>query len=74
MAVVATPLDSALVVAYQNGTTPAGAPITRLKSLSYVRADAQEQALYEVAQALFSLSLHPILDVTLRKNFQLTDE
>jgi hypothetical protein len=39
-----------------------------------VRADATEQALFEVAQALFGLSLHPVLDVVLRKNFELTDE
>jgi len=74
MAVVATPIDSVLTVAYQDGTNSAGAPISRQKSLSYVRADATEQALYEVAQALFSLSLHPVLDVVLRKNFELTDE
>lgn len=74
MAVVSVPLDSVLVVAYENGTTPAGAPVTRLKSLSNVRSDASEQALYDVAQALFSLSLHPVLDVMLRKNFELIDE
>lgn len=74
MAVVAVPLDSVAVVVYQNGTTPAGAPITRTKSLSYVRSDASEQAIYDVAQALFSLSLHPVLDVMLRKNFELIDE
>ncbi|MCG1024771.1 DUF1659 domain-containing protein [Dehalobacter sp.] len=75
MAVVAVPLNSALVVAYQEGTNSAGAPISRQKSLSYVRPDATEQALFfEVAQALFGLSLHPVLDVILRKNFELIME
>ena len=74
MAVVSEPLNSALIVAYQNGTNSAGAPISRLKSLSYVRPDASEQALYEVAQALFGLSLHPVLDVMVRKNFKLSEE
>lgn len=74
MAVVSTPLNSALVVAYQDGVTSAGAPISRLKTLSNVRSDATEEALFEVAQALFSLSLHPVVNVVLRKNFQLTEE
>lgn len=74
MAVVAEPLNSALVVAYQSGTTSAGAPVTRQKSLSYVRSDAAEEALYNVAQALFSLSLHPVLDVIVRKNIRLMEE
>lgn len=74
MAVVAVPLNSALVVVYQDGTNSAGAPISRQKSLSYVRPDATEQALFEAAQALFGLSLHPVLDVILRKNFELIME
>ncbi|MEL1135509.1 DUF1659 domain-containing protein [Desulfitobacterium sp. THU1] len=74
MAVVSTPLASTLVVVYQSGTTPAGAPITRQKGLTNVRHDASEQALYDVAQALFSLTLHPVIDVNLSRNFQLSDE
>ena len=41
MAVSATPLSSALVVRYQTGTTPAGAPVFRQKSLNDVKADAE---------------------------------
>ncbi|MHB8076490.1 DUF1659 domain-containing protein [Desulfosporosinus fructosivorans] len=37
-------------------------------SSPFMRADASEEALYDVAQALFSLSLQPLLDVQLRKN------
>lgn len=74
MAVVANPLNSALIVAYQTGITSTGGPISRLKSLNYVRLDAPEQELYDVAHALFSLSLHAVLDVVLRKNFELVEE
>lgn len=74
MAIISEPLNSALVVVYQDGYTPAGAPVSRQKSISYVRPDASEEALYEIAQALFSLSLHPVLDVQLKKNFRLKEE
>ena len=74
MGVISEPLSSALVVVYQDGYTPAGGPVTRQKSISYVRHDASEEALYEIAQALFGLSLHPVLDVQLKKNFRLAEE
>ncbi|MCO5388353.1 DUF1659 domain-containing protein [Desulfosporosinus sp.] len=74
MSIIAEPLNSALIAIYQSESTPTGSPVTRQKSLSYVRADASEEALYDVAQALFSLSLHPLLEVLQRKNFRLTEE
>lgn len=74
MAVVATPLNAALVVVYQTDLTPLGVPITRQKSLNYVRFSAAEQAIYEAAQSLFSLSEHTVLDVLSRKTYELTDE
>ena len=74
MAVVVTPLNSALVVVYQAGLTALGAPISRQKSLNYLRFDAAEQAVYDGVHALFSLSQSPVLDVLYRKTFELTDE
>jgi len=74
MAIIAEPLNFALVAVYQTGTTPTGSPVTKQKALSYVRSDASEEALYNVAQALLSLSLHPLVDVLSRKNFRLTEE
>ena len=74
MAVVGMPLNSTLVVVYQTGLTPAGGPILRQKSLSDVRSDAAEQAVYDTAQALFGLAVHPVIDVLYRKNFELVDE
>lgn len=74
MAVEALPLDSALVVKYQLELTPAGAPVVRQKGLNGVKHDATEEDLYDVAEALFSLVNYPVLQVLLRKNFELNKE
>ena len=74
MAVVGTPLSSTLVVVYQTGLTPAGGPVLRQKSLSDVRSDATEQAVYDAAQALFGLAQYPVIDVLYRKNFELVNQ
>jgi hypothetical protein len=74
MAVVATPLNSILVIGYQTGLTPDGSPILRQKSLSDVRSDAAEQAVYDAAQALFGLAQYPVINVIYRKNFELSDQ
>jgi hypothetical protein len=73
MAVSATSLNSVLVVKYQTGTTPAGGPVFRQKSLNDVKANATEQDVYDVAAALFGLGQHPVINVLLRKNFELID-
>ena len=67
----ALPLDSALIVKYQLDLTPAGAPIIRQKGLNGVKHDASEEDLYEVAEALFSLVDYPVMQVLLRKTFEL---
>ena len=74
MAVIATPLSSTLVVKYQTGTTTAGSPVFRQKSLNDVKADATEQDVYDVVAALFSLGQHPVADVVLRKSFELLNQ
>jgi len=74
MAVTSNPLNSALVVVYQDGVSPLGAPLTRQKSLNNLRFDAEEQAVFDAAQALFSLSQHPLIDVLCRKTFKLVEE
>lgn len=68
MAVVGIPLNSMMVVVYQTGTTPASGPVLRQKSLSNVRSDASEQAVYEAAHALFDLAEYPVIEVVYRKN------
>ncbi len=74
MAVNATPLNSTLVIEYQTGATSTGSPVLRQKSLNYLRSDATEEAVYNVAMALFSLVEHPVTSVLLRRNFELIEE
>ena len=74
MAVVGIPLSSTLVVVYQTGLTPAGGPVLRQKSLSDVKSDATEQAVYEAAHGLFGLAQYPVIDVLYRKNFELVNQ
>lgn len=74
MAIESLPLKAAMVVSFQTGITPDGAPIIRKKTFSNVRFDAAEQDLYDIAHALFSLTDHPVLDVVLRKEYDLVDE
>jgi cation transport ATPase len=74
MAVSATPLSSTLVVRYQTGTTTTGSPELRQKSLNDVKADSMEQDVYDVAVALFSLGQHPVINVFLKKNFELLNQ
>ncbi|MGI1659266.1 MAG: DUF1659 domain-containing protein [Desulfitobacterium sp.] len=74
MAVNATPLGSTVVIKYQAGETPAGAPVIKQKSLNDIKFDASDQDIYDVAAALFSLSIHPVIQTILRKNFDLVDE
>lgn len=74
MAVSAMPLNSTLIVKYQTGVTSTGDPELKQKSLNYLRADASEQDIYAMAEALFSLSQNPVTNVFLRKNYELIDE
>ena len=74
MAVQAIPLNAALVVKYQVGETPSGAPILRQKTLNGVKFDATIEDIYEVAASLFDLVDYPIIQVILRKNEELNNE
>ncbi|KGK82913.1 hypothetical protein DP73_20160 [Desulfosporosinus sp. HMP52] len=74
MAVSTTSLNSTLIVKYQTGTTPTGGPELKQKSLNDLKSNASEQDVYDVAAALFSLGQNPVINVLLRKNFELLDE
>ncbi|WP_081963066.1 DUF1659 domain-containing protein [Desulfosporosinus sp. HMP52] len=74
MAVSTTSLNSTLIVKYQTGTTPTGGPELKQKSLNDLKSTASEQDVYDVAEALFSLGQNPVINVLLRKNFELLDE
>ena len=71
MSVSAMTLNSTLVIKYQTGTSPFGAPEIRQKTFNDVRADATKEDIYAVAEALFSLVKHPIVHVYLRENSEL---
>jgi len=74
MAVTEVTLDSILSTKYQTGTTPAGSPEIRKKSLNYVKPTATSQDIYDVEVALSSLSQYPLLNVLLSKNWELVDQ
>lgn len=74
MPVIATPFAAALVLVYQTGLSPAGAPITKQRTLNNIDYNASEQAVYEAAYAIFSLSEYTLLDVYFRKTQELTNE
>ncbi len=74
MAVVSAPSDAALVLVYQTGLSPAGAPITRQRTLSNIVYNASAQAVFDAAHAIFSLSEYTLLDVYFRRTDELTNE
>ncbi|HHY26822.1 MAG TPA: DUF1659 domain-containing protein [Desulfitobacterium dehalogenans] len=74
MSVIAVPSGAALVLVYQTGLSSTGAPITRQRTLSNIDYNATEQAVYEAAHAIFSLSEYSLLDVYFRKTEELINE
>lgn len=74
IAVEGIPYSAALVVVYQAGVSPLGTPLTRQKTFNSIRFDAPEEAVYDAAHGLFGLTEHPVLDVFLRKTWELTEE
>lgn len=74
MAVLATDIESVLVVAYQVGLTESGAPKLRQKSFQNVRSNATDQDVYDVAEALFSLQEYPLTSVRRDNRVDLTNE
>ncbi|MEL1136093.1 DUF1659 domain-containing protein [Desulfitobacterium sp. THU1] len=74
MAVIDKPLTSTLVLKYEDGLTPAGAPRIKQKSLNYVKPDVNHADLHEIALALFSLTDHQLTAVILRDSTELVEE
>ena len=74
MAVVSTPSGAALVLVYQTGLSPAGSPITSQRTLNNIVYNASDQAVYDAAYAIFSLSEYTLLDVYFRRTDELTNE
>lgn len=74
MAVVSAPSGAALILVYQTGLSPAGAPITSQRTLNNIVYNASNQAVYDAAYAIFSLSEYTLLDVYFRRTDELTNE
>jgi len=74
MPVSANPLNSAVVVKYQADISSTGLPVIRQKTLNDVKFTANEQDVYDVVNALFSLSIHPVVQSILCKNYDLIEE
>lgn len=63
MAVTANATGTVLVVTYQTGLNPAGTPILRQRSIANVKADALDQDVFDVLQALYALQQYPLITV-----------
>jgi len=71
MAVTSTPKDAIMVVTYQIGLDTEGTPILRQRSFADVRANALDQDVYDVAQALYGLQQYPLVSVRRDNRFDL---
>lgn len=63
MAVARNDEPSRLQLRFQTGVTEDGKPIYRLKSYSNVKADAQDEEIFRVAEALGGLQEHVLQSV-----------
>ena len=72
MAVIASAKDTIMVVTYQVGLTPEGAPKLSQRSFPNVKSGAADQDVYDVAQALYGLQQYPIVGVRRDNRVDLT--
>lgn len=63
MAVDKIPSGTALRMQFQTGVDGDGDPIYRTKSLSNIKTGAQDQDIFDVAQALVQLQEYPLVAV-----------
>lgn len=61
MALVANSLDSRLQIQLHLGVDDEGKNITRTKTYSRIKGEADDQDLYDVANSLVGLQEHPVL-------------
>ena len=74
MAIEAKPQDSVLIVEYEEIVAGEDTPVSRQKSFQNVRYAATAQDLYDVANALFGLVDHTVLEVRRDDRHMLVDE
>jgi len=63
MAVIASAKDTVMVVTFQTGLTPEGAPKLSQRSFPNVKSDALDQDVYDVASALYGLQDYALTGV-----------
>lgn len=73
MAVIASAKPSVMVIKAQTGLTQEGSPILATKRIGDIKADATDQAVYDVAVAFQALSSNPLISVTRENIFDLTE-
>jgi len=64
MAVNMEPTVTRLRISMDYGTDANGKRLTRTKSFNNIKADAADQAIFDVATALADLQQHPVIAVT----------
>ncbi|MCG0277657.1 MAG: DUF1659 domain-containing protein [Thermanaeromonas sp.] len=64
MAVLVTPRESSLRLTLQVGTGEGGEPIYRVRTYNRVKPQALDQDVFDVAQALAGLQVHPVAAIT----------
>ena len=63
MALEVRPLDARAQIKLDGGLNENGNRVTKTKTLTRIKADAQDQDIFETAQAVASLYQYPVLGV-----------
>jgi len=74
MAVVKTPANTTLRLAFQTGVNDNGDPVYRRRSLTNVKHNASDQNIYNVAEVLAGLQVYNLAQVHRADNAQLIDD
>lgn len=63
MAVTSMPLGSALLVQVQTGVDGSGNPVVRTRRWANIKAAATDQDVFDVANVIAGLQMHPVVDI-----------
>lgn len=73
MAVRANVKGSVVAITCQEGLNESGAPILRQRSIANIKADALDQDVFDVVQALYGLQEYPLITVRRDNRFELSE-
>lgn len=74
MAVTSSAKGTVLVVTFQTGLSATGSPVLRQRSFQNVKADAVDQDVYDIAQAIYGLQQFPVITVRRDNRFELSNQ